>query len=222
MAIKQQQPSALGVGAVVDPTRNVLDLVDKAIERQDDLRDQSAAFTKCQYDCMKEIINLRDDHSKAMRAAESRRVDEQAQLRADYAKELSVAEKQRIDAIRAVDVNAVSVAAERSTQQATVLANQVAQSAEALRTLVAATATTVATAQQQLGSALSERITKVEQAQYTGAGKGLGVGMVGAIAVGAVVIITGVIAVVAFLGNHTGATPALAVPPGYILTPAPK
>ena len=92
-------------------------------------------------------------------------------LRADYDEKLRQAEAKRIDAIRAVDVNAVAVASQRASDQAQVLANQVSQSAEALRTLVATTAATVAQSQQQLANTLSARLTTLEQAQYEGKGK---------------------------------------------------
>lgn len=124
-------------GGAVDPTANVISLVNAAIKRLDDLR-----------------------------LAEEKRVTQIMELRADHARELSVAEAKRIDAIRAVDVAAVSVASERATAQASVLANQVSTSAETLRVLVAATATTVAN---QLTSALSpitERLSLLEKNQY--------------------------------------------------------
>ena len=85
------QPELPGLGVdyqgnpVVDPTKNVLDLVAAAIKRQDDLRE-----------------------------AESRHVREIAGLRAEYTAELRKAETARIDAIRAVDVGAVNRAAEVS------------------------------------------------------------------------------------------------------------
>lgn len=94
---------------VIDPTRNVLDLVAAAIQRQDDLRESQAAGLR------REVT-----------------------LRAEYDEKLRKAESARIDAIRAVDVGAVQRAAEVSTQQATTLAAQVALSAEAVRTTLAA------------------------------------------------------------------------------------
>src|SRR5471030_840272 len=98
--------------------------------------------------------------------AERRRVNEQMELRADYGVQLSIAEAKRIDAIRAVDVNAVSVANERATQQASVLANQVAVSAETLRALVATTAIATEQKQAQLVSQLTDRIASLEKSQY--------------------------------------------------------
>jgi hypothetical protein len=147
-------------GPVVDPTANVIALNEAAVQRQDDLRQASEDLTKARFEHMKELLT-----------AESRRINEQLALRAEYTERLSVAEAKRIDAIRAVDVNAVAVASQRASDQATVLATQVAQSAEALRGLVASTANTVAQSQQQLATTLSTRITTLEQAQYEGKGK---------------------------------------------------
>jgi cell wall-associated NlpC family hydrolase len=120
-----------------DPTENVKALVKLEMSRQDDLR-----------------------------AAESRRLDEQAELREDFGKQLREAESKRIDAIRAVDVAAVATANERATQQATVLANQVAASAETLRNLVASTASQVAANLQSISAQLMDRLTLLERSQY--------------------------------------------------------
>jgi len=134
-------------GPVVDPTANVLDLVRAAIQRQDDLR-----------------------------AAESRHVREIAQLRAEYAAELRRAETDRIDAIRAVDVSAVTRAAEVSSQQATTLAAQVAQSAEALRTQVAAAASAATVALAAALEPIQKDIQDLRKTQYEQAGQRAQVG----------------------------------------------
>jgi hypothetical protein len=131
-----------GGGPVIDPTANVLLLVDAAVKRQDDLR-----------------------------AAEGRRIDDLMALRAEHAIQLSTAEAKRIDAIRVVDVNAVAVASERATQQASVLATQVTASADALRALVAQTAQTMAAASEKFSSQLTERLSLIERAQYEGKGR---------------------------------------------------
>lgn len=138
-------PTAFGIngnGKPPDPSLNVREMLGYAVDRLDDLRE-----------------------------AESRRIDGILEIRAYYEEKLALAETKRIDAIRAVDVNSVSVANEKATQQAQVLANQVVQSAEALRVLVASTAETALKAQQQIAGALSDRVAALEQAQYTGAGK---------------------------------------------------
>ena len=93
---------------VVDPTKNVLNLVEAAIQRQDDLREAESRHVR-------EIISIQSAHSASMRLAEAA----------------------RIDAIRAVDVGAVQRDKEVSAQHASTLAAQVALSAEAVRVALA-------------------------------------------------------------------------------------
>ena len=152
---------------VVDPTENVKALNEAANKRQDDLRSLSndvfaEKITRLEYQVQ---------HIDALRLSDSRRIDEQLALRAAYEEKLQIAEAKRIDAIRAVDVNAVTVASQRAADQANVLATQVSQSAEALRALVASTAVSVAGSQQQLANTLSARLTALEQSQYERTGK---------------------------------------------------
>lgn len=142
-----------GGGPVIDPTQNVLDLVDAAVTRLDDLRVAE---------------NRRIDE---VLAAGMRRTDDMAELRAHYEGLLSAAEAKRIDAIRAVDVNAVAVASERASAAASVLASQVVASADALRALVASTAATMAQQQAQLTTQFNERIAQLEKASYEGKGR---------------------------------------------------
>jgi hypothetical protein len=138
---------------VIDPTENVLQLVESAIKRLDD------------------IAYLRAEYTEKLIAAEAKRIDTAASLRAEYTEKLSAAESRRIDAIRSVDVGAVAIASERAAQQATVLATQVAASAETLRALVATTATTVASQLASVSGSLTERIAVLEQSSYVGLGK---------------------------------------------------
>jgi hypothetical protein len=147
-------------GPVIDPTENVKALSEAANKRQDDLRDASERLQSALREAQERLNHLRYDHLKELQA-----------LRADYDSRLLIAEAKRIDAIRAVDVSAVAVASTRANDQALVLATQVSQSAEALRNLVATTASTAATSLQQVVNALSTRLTALEQAGYQAAGK---------------------------------------------------
>lgn len=126
---------------VIDPTKNVLDLVTAAIQRQDDLREAALAHTR-------EIATLRGEYDQRLREAETA----------------------RIDAIRAVDVGAVNRAAEVSAQQATTLAIQVAQSAETLRTQVAAAATAATVALAAALEPIQKDIADLRRAQYEAQG----------------------------------------------------
>lgn len=119
----------MGAGSREDPTLNVRELLEDAITS------------------LKELFQ-----------AEIRRVDERHNLLMLQMRELSTAEAKRIDAIRDVDATAVRLANDKAVEQATVLANQVATSAETLRALVATTAATVAANMQQQGMQLAARI----------------------------------------------------------------
>lgn len=83
-------------GPVVDPTQNVLDLVNAESRRQDDLRQLEFVSIR------RELTNFKD-----------------------YQKIITGAETERINAIRAVDVAAVAVANTAAENRATTLAGQV-------------------------------------------------------------------------------------------------
>jgi len=127
---------------VIDPTKNVLDLVAAAIRRQDDLRDAEARH-------LREVASMRDAHAKDAREAEAA----------------------RIDAIRAVDVGAVNRAAEVAATQATTLASQVATSAETLRTQVAAAASAATIALAAALEPVQKDIADLRRAQYEAQGQ---------------------------------------------------
>ena len=139
-----------------DPTMNTHGIVQAAVRRLNDIGGLQFGRLQDQID------------------AERRRIDEQMELRADYAGQLALAEAKRIDAIRSVDVNAVSVANDRATAQAAVLANQVSASAETLRALVAATAATVAQQLAQVSAGIADRLSALEKSQYENKGAGSG------------------------------------------------
>jgi hypothetical protein len=141
----QPQPGP-GVDAsgnpAIDPTANVLNLVDAAIRRQDDLREM-----------------------------ESRHVRETMELRADFGRQLRDAESARIDAIRAVDVGAVQRAADVAAQQASTLAAQGVTTAEAMRVQVAATAAAASAALSAALDPIQKRIEDLSRAQYEAQGQ---------------------------------------------------
>ena len=140
-------------GPTIDPTLNVLQLVEAAVKRVDDLR----ASDKENFD------NIRQ--------TEASHIKELLTLRTEHSKELAAAESKRIDAIRVVDVQAVSVANEKASDQAGVLAAQVATSAEALRALVDTNARTLAQQLTQLITPITDRLSLLEKAQNELVGK---------------------------------------------------
>lgn len=108
---------------------------------------------------------------EALHQSSERGLDERLKVHFEYAKQNAEAETKRIDTLRAVDVAAVNTANERAIGQASVLANQVATSAETLRTLVASTANTIAKQFESTTATLTERIAQLEKAQYENVGK---------------------------------------------------
>ncbi len=120
-----------------------------------------------------------------LRVAEARRIDESMKLERErlgellqhhvyYTSQLATAEAKRLDSIRATDAAAVGIAQERAIAQAAVLATQVSASAEAMRQLVATTATTQAASLAQLTQQLTDRLAAVEKTQYESRGSGTG------------------------------------------------
>lgn len=93
------------------------------------------------------------------------------QLAVESSRRERQAESERIDKRWAVDVAAVSVANERSVEQAGILATGVATSAETLRKLVAETAVTIAKQLETVTGQLIERIAALEKVQYENQGK---------------------------------------------------
>lgn len=156
---------------VVDPTENVKALTAAGFGRQDDLRDLEAKFLINKIEAAERISQLQYDHSVEIAKALADRIDAEARLRAEAADKLAQAEAKRIDAIRAVDVQAVASANEKSNATAATLANQVSQSAADLRTLVASTAATQSANQQQQFADIGKRISTLEQTASTNQGK---------------------------------------------------
>jgi hypothetical protein len=146
-------------GPTVDPTKNVLDLVEAANKRQDDLRHMEAEHTR-------EVIQIRTEAG----AQRVESLDKIEGMRANHQYELRVAEADRINAIRAVDVGAVQQAATVSATTATTLAAQVATSAETLRTQVAAAASAQTIALAAALEPVQRDIQQLRQAQYEAAG----------------------------------------------------
>lgn len=108
-------------GAVVDPTANVLDLVEAAVRRQDDLRSAAEKL----YD------------------AEVRHLNHMAELRAEFSKELRELESKRVDANRQVDVLAAKTEAAGVLAAVQTLAATTASTAETLRNTLASTLSAV-------------------------------------------------------------------------------
>jgi hypothetical protein len=144
---------------VLDPSPNVLDWVEAAIKRQDDLR-----FAESEH--IREIIAIRSANEDKMRAAQ----DAHAHTRADYEEKLRDKESARIDAIRAVDVGAGNRAAEVGAQAAAALAAQLVATADASRASTAAAAAASVTSLSAALEPIQKDIRDLRDAQSRGQG----------------------------------------------------
>jgi len=171
-------------GAVIDPTKNVEDLVRAEMKRQDDLRDAAKQLFDAKLELEGRLSEQRSKFDRELLKAAVERLDEQAKLRAEFASTIATTEKGRVDAIRLVDKNAVDVATAQAVATATALAKTVQDSAavlstqgtrqaEDLRTLVATTAAEQSRNLQQQFTALTTRISALEQAGAEGKGRQL-------------------------------------------------
>jgi hypothetical protein len=134
----QTSGAGLGVdkhgGPVIDPTENVLALVQAANERQDDLRDLT-----------KEMFDNKHIHTRAL-----------VQMQSDYQRQLDIAESRRLDAIRQVDREDVTKSATQALTAIQALAQETRTTAETLRAQNAA----MMAARDAQASAMFGEITK--------------------------------------------------------------
>jgi hypothetical protein len=143
-------------GPVIDPTKNVLDLVEAAVKRLDDM-------TALRGDLVDEKIK-RLEREQALLVT-------MADLRAEHQRDLDALESKRLDAMRQVDQLAVKTEADRASSAITALANAAATTAETLRSAVNTSATNLATALDRTVASITERIAALEKSSYTGQGK---------------------------------------------------
>jgi len=147
MARRPRRPSDphTGVGAVVDPTKNVLDLVEAAVMRIDDM----AALRS----------QLQDEQIKRMER-EWVHLEAMAALRELHAKEMRDSEAKRLDAIRENDRTTIATTAAAAATQITALATSGAVTAETLRNNTERTV-----------SPILDRLTSIETTVNRGIGR---------------------------------------------------
>lgn len=156
--------------APIDPTANVL-------RRQDDLREADRALYEARFAHLTDIIRIRAEHDK----------------------QIHVLESVRVNAVRETDISAVSTAADRAQAAIQALAAVTTSNADNVRNALTSTAATIAAQHTATVAAITERIAALEKSSYEGKGKGAGIGMVGAIVLGGVSLIGGLISIAAVL-----------------------
>ncbi|MEO8680386.1 MAG: hypothetical protein ABI665_15145 [Vicinamibacterales bacterium] len=135
--------------AVVDPTKNVLDLVDSSIARIDDIGDlRMVVFT-----------------------AEIRHIRETMALRAEHAKDIAAAESGRLNSIRQVDREEVAKTAAAANLAVAALAKQTTDLATTLQNQVLTTANAAETRRSADMAEIGKRVSALELSSSEGKGK---------------------------------------------------
>lgn len=132
-----------------DPTSNVLQLVEAANLRQDDLRSSEVRYN-----------DLRDQHSKELGV-----------LRETYRAKLAEKESSRLDSIRQVDREDVNKTALAAQQAIKTLADQTTALKDTLQLQVANAATMVENRQQAFATEVNKRLSNLELQYSEGKGK---------------------------------------------------
>jgi hypothetical protein len=187
MPMKMGKPG-IGVDAhgneVIDPTANVLSLVDAAVTRIDDMADLRA--------------KLSDEQVKRLEA-EGRHLEEIAKLRAEYSKDTRHLEADRLDKIRSVDVANAAATAAQLLSAVTTLATTQQATAETLRNQVASTATAVANQTERVINPIIERLSLLERATAATSGKSEGLSQGAGILLGVITFISSLLGIAAVL-----------------------
>jgi hypothetical protein len=139
-----------------DPTPNVLDLVNAAVRRIDDM-----AILRGQLS-LEQIRRV----EQAQLFAESMAV-----LRSEHNREIRHMESDRVDKIRSVDVANAAATAAQLLSAVTTLATTAQATAETLRNQVAATAAAVASQTERVVNPIIERLALLEKSSNFGQGR---------------------------------------------------
>jgi hypothetical protein len=157
---RQSGAPGLGIdaygGQVIDPTKNVSELVDAAILRIDDM-----AVLRGQV--VDEQVRRMYDNQVWL--------EKFSLLRAQHNQEVRKMESDRVDKIRSVDVANAANTATQLLSAVTNLATTNQNIAETLRNQVATTAAATQTAFERVINPLQERVTSLEKSTNIGAGR---------------------------------------------------
>lgn len=177
--VNRRSPPPTGIpvdasgGATIDPTKNVLDLVNASNKRIDDIAALSA--------------RLVDE--------KIRRVEDLAQLRSEHSNDIRRLESDRLDKIRSVDVANAAATAAQLLSAVTTLATTQQATAETLRNQVSSTASAVASQTERVINPIIERLSLLERATAATSGKSEGLSQGAAILLGALAFIGSLIGI---------------------------
>ena len=147
-------------GPVVDPTKNVLDLVEAESRRQDDLRSKDKEISDIKHTHSEIIDKLRAEHNATV-----------GQLREGFQEKISHAESGRLDSIRQVDREEVAKTAVTANTAILALAKQTTDLQTTLQKQTADIAIAVEQRQSAYSSETNKRLSALELSSSEGKGK---------------------------------------------------
>lgn len=154
------QPGVEADHPIVDPTKNVLDLVEAANRRQDDLRAAD-----------KELSDVKHTHEATVTILRAAHNAELGRLREEYQEKIAHAESGRLDSIRQVDREEVAKTAVAANTAITTLAKQTNDLAVTLAKTVADTAAAAEARNSAQYSDTNKRLSALELSSSEGKGK---------------------------------------------------
>lgn len=156
LAPRRAKGAGMGVDSsgdpVIDPTENVIALVQANRERADDLRASDRL-----------LDDERFRHQQFV-----------AELRAAHTREMRITEASRLDAIRQIDVAARQSESDRAIRAIDNLAITTKSEAEKIRAQLDSTALTLAKETSERFEGVNRRIAELERTSYKGEGKETG------------------------------------------------
>ncbi len=245
------RPTGIGVdssgGPLVDPTKNVLDLVEARGVAAANLRKSDKEIVKISIKNLRKDLRGRNKHILAIIQLRAEFQSEVVKLQAEHRTAMAKAEADRLNSIRQVDREEVAKTAVAANTAITTLASTTLNMADTLRKEVANTAIAQENRFGTFVNDVTKRLSAIELSQSEGKGKGArdepafermsslvekfvanqqtttgkseGFSSSWAILIGAVGMILSLIAIGSFLARSM--TPAPAATPQVIYMPAP-
>jgi len=149
---------ALG-GPVIDPTKNVLDLVDAANRRQDDLREMHNRYLEAEFRRLEEQV---------------KRVEETSELRAEFAREIGIVHQSHDREIHKMEQDKLAAFRASDEMARITEANRSLAAIQVVERTLNSTATALASQNAENNVEVNRRLAALEKSSYEGAGKGTG------------------------------------------------
>jgi hypothetical protein len=146
-------------GAVIDPTKNVLDLTNAANKRQDDLREMHNRYLEAEFRRLEETV---------------KRVEQISELRAEFARDVSVIHQSHDREIHKMEQDKLAAFRASDEMARITEANRSLAAIQVVERTLNSTATALASQNAENNVEVNRRLAALEKSSYEGAGKGTG------------------------------------------------